>query len=135
MRLRLKAPSNFAGYPHLTTVRGSKDNWEELEITWNTQPEFESIPLDSVTVYCCGNVYMYDVTAYVRDQLFLGDETVSFVQMGANESGIGGLQWWQREGDGVVVNSGIGERPMLLIDTDQSFGPYSWEELKLIFGD
>lgn len=113
--LRLKMYDNFAGFPVVTSVYGLGDSWTETAVTWNTQPAEDSTEIDSVTASCCGIVYTYDVTSYVNAQLAAGDLTISFSQRAPDETVIGGVRWFQREGHGVTIGSITGEAPRLII--------------------
>jgi len=114
--LRIASLDDLAGTPHGTLVTGVSNDWQELTITWNRQPAPESAPLDTVTAICCGNVYFYDVTEYVRGGLQAGEHTFSFVQSAVDESKVGGMSWWMREGQGGEITGHIGEAPELWID-------------------
>jgi hypothetical protein len=114
--LRLKVKNNAAGSPHETAVRGTEDGWGEFQITWNNQPSVAGDPLDMKLTYCCDNVAYYDVTDWVRDQLAASDSVLSFVQSAHNEQVIGGMIWWQREGEGRSWNGSRGEAPELWIN-------------------
>jgi hypothetical protein len=114
--LRLKVKDNGAGFPYSTAVYGATDDWSESGITWNNQPGPNTAALDQLSASCCGTVYYYDVTAYAMDRIARSDRSLSFVQAGANESNVGGLRWWQREGDGHSVNGIVGEAPELWIN-------------------
>ncbi len=114
--LRLKVNDNFAGSPYPTAVYGLNDSWSEFVVTWNTQPAVDSGELDVVNATCCGIVYNYDVTSYVQSQANSNDLIASFIQRGQDESVIGGLRWWQREGDGITENLITGESPKLILN-------------------
>jgi hypothetical protein len=129
--LRVKVYDNFAGFPHATAVYGCDDAWGEMTVTWNTQPAVDSGELGSVLATCCGNVYTYDVTAYVQAQITAAQTQVSFQQRGQNETVVGGVRWWQREGDGISQNLITGEAPQLLIDGDVvPVEATTWGEIK-----
>ena len=113
--MRLKVYDNFAGSPHDTAVYGLTDSWNESTVTWNTQPTTDSGELDNVSASCCGNSYDYDVTSYVLSQLTAVDYTISFQQRGQDENVLGGVRWFQKEGDGVNFNGIIGEAPLLVL--------------------
>ena len=106
--LALKVFDNFAGSPYPTAVYGLSDAWNEATVTWNTQPPVDSLEIDSVLASCCGNVYQYDVTSYIQNQVNAGDSLFSFQQRGKDETVVGGLRWFEREGNGQVIN-GIAE--------------------------
>lgn len=114
--LLLKLFDNFAGFPMDVEVRGIPDAWSELGVPWVDQPTAETPALDSATAVFCGNVYELDVTAYVNAQLADPDVDLGFVLRSVGEGTIGGLRWWQREGDGVNVNTVVGEAPRLLLE-------------------
>jgi len=113
--LRLKLFDNYAGFPMDVQVLGTQDAWTETGVTWNSQPPLETVAFGTQTVTCCGGVYEFDVTTYVNAQLAGGDVTLSFVLRSADETTIGGLRWWQREGDGVTINTVTGEAPRLIL--------------------
>jgi len=132
--LHIKVFDNFAGFPAETSVFGLSDDWQEMAVTWNTQPPHDSDLLDTVNAYCCGIVYVYDVTGYVQEQLGGGDMTICFIQRAPDESIIGGLRWFQRESDGHWVGDIQGESPKLYI-----YGEFTgvknttWGQIKALY--
>jgi len=101
--LQLEVYDNFAGIPCNTAVYGLSDFWDEMTVTWNTQPVVDSPEIDSVLInwdpYPLGKVFEYDVTSYVMAQVLGGDSLISFQQRGQDETVVGGVRWWQREGE------------------------------------
>ncbi len=136
-QLYIKVYDNFAGNPVETSVLGLADEWQEMVVTWNTQPLPDSDILDTELAYCCGIVYVYDVTAYVQSQLTQGDHTICFQQRKLDEATIGGVRWFQREGEGVVTNGIRGESPELHLEVDVPSdikAASSWGMIKSLFG-
>lgn len=129
-QLRLKIYDNFAGFPVNTAVAGCADGWDESAVTWNTQPAAETGELAFVSTSCCGIVYLYDVTAYVQAQVLANESLISFVQRGQDETTIGGVRWFQREGDGVTIGNITGEAPQLIIDAAVPVEPATWSRIK-----
>lgn len=130
----LKMLDNFAGFPVETSVRGLEDAWEEMVVTWNTQPSPDSDILSTVLASCCGITYTYDITAYVQSQLALGDHTICLQQRKLDESTIGGVRWFQREGEGILYGIIWGESPELHLETGPTpVEATTWGAIKNLF--
>lgn len=120
--LQLTTFDNYAGIPCDTAVYGLSDVWEEMSVTWNTQPTVDSSELDSVHItnppWPFGTTFEWDVTNYVKSQALHGDSLISFQQRGQDEAVVGGVRWWQHEGEGQEINLSIGKQPSLIIVLD-----------------
>lgn len=119
--LQLEVFDNFAGIPCNTAVYGLSDAWDEMTVTWNTQPIVDLPEIDSVLInppWPYGEVFEYDVTSYVMAQVLGGDSLISFQQRGQDETVVGGVRWWQREGEGVSMPPIVGKQPWLSIVLD-----------------
>jgi len=114
--LRLMVYDNYAGFPLDMSILGYPDGWSETGITWQNAPLASAGALDTVTVGCCGKAWEFDVTDYVNAQLAAGDTNFSFELRSDDEASIGGVRWWQREGDGVTINMITGEAPALTLE-------------------
>jgi len=64
----------------------STDSWDESGITWNNQPNYDSIDLDVVTPTSGFSWYSWTVTSTVQQEL-AGDKTVTFVMLPSSSSG------------------------------------------------
>ena len=133
--LQLEVYDNFAGIPCNTAVYGLSDVWNEMTVTWNTQPVVDSPEIDSVLInppWPYGEVFEYDVTSYVMAQVLGGDSLISFQQRGQDETVVGGVRWWQREGEGVSMPPIVGKQPWLSIVLD---APWTNENIVIIVSE
>lgn len=111
--VRLKQYDNFAGFPMTVGLYPLTAGFDEATVTWNDAPAAGPALLDSSTVGCCGEVHTFDVGLAVTAAVGAGDNTVGFQLASVDEGTVGGTRWWMREGEGVVINTIVGERPRI----------------------
>ena len=99
-----------------TSVFGVDDDWTELGVTWNTQPQTNSSELGEFTsISHLETSHSIDITDYVLSQLESGDRTISIQLRSQDESTVGGTYWWQREGafkSGTTPHLAVTEAPI-----------------------
>ena len=143
---RLRLVTQFVGGDQKGVMRNtvafykiSDDTWLDSTITWNTAPAFGDLLVEDLDVPRNGpkrvepfNVYEYDVTAYVQDEVNLGDYLVSFAasapELGAdirffsNESAdkYADLKEWQKPT--LVINGNV-----TAIGNEAGFNPQDYE--------
>jgi uncharacterized delta-60 repeat protein len=90
VKLNLFGALNVTGQNNIVTQLFSVANnsWTETGITFNNAPAASASPIASATILdTTQRTYTFDVTAYVKAQLALGNKTVSFVLKNPSNSG------------------------------------------------
>lgn len=113
--LEIKEYDNFAGFPMTLAAKAATNDWAEIAVTWNSQPEVSATTLDTAVVGCCGESHVLDVTSAVLESIDAA-ETETTIELQSDDEGvIGGVRWFMREGDGVMLGGITGEPPTLVV--------------------
>lgn len=113
--LQIKQYDNFAGFPMTLAARAATSDWAELSVTWNSQPEISALTLDTTLVGCCGEAHDLDVTSAVLESIDADETEATIALQSDNEVVIGGVRWFMREGDGVMLGGITGVAPTLVV--------------------
>lgn len=109
----VKEYDNFAGFPTTVQLRPAPSTWMEGSVTWNNQPAVPGTVLGTANVGCCGQAHQIEVTGAIQTALDDGLTEVSFQMRSDDETVIGGVRWFFREGDGVNLGGIVGVPPRL----------------------
>lgn len=112
-RFYVKQYDNFAGFPTTVQLRAAPSTWMEGTLLWNNQPMVAGVGLGTANVGCCGQEHRIEVTGAVQTALSNGDDQLSFQLRSIDETVIGGVRWFFREGDGVNLGMITGAPPAL----------------------
>jgi hypothetical protein len=113
--LRIKEYDNFAGFPMTLAVRPAESDWDEDTVTWDTQPDIVALVLDTSDVGCCGEEHELTVTSAVELALANDLPEITFALASNDETEVGGVRWFMREGHGVEINGIVGVAPHLVV--------------------
>jgi hypothetical protein len=113
--LHIAEYDNFAGFPMTIVAKGAGSNWDEGTVTFDSQPNVAPFVFDSAVVGCCGEAHELEVTMVIVAALegMLTEATIEL--QSEDETVVGGVRWWMREGDGVDMNGIVGAAPQLVV--------------------
>ncbi len=119
---RLVGGSNFgSAHNGIAIYKSSDDTWLDSTITWNTAPEAGDLLIEDEVVPRVRpaatepfNIHEYDVTAYVQDEINLGDYLVGFETMATNDDT--DIRFFSLEGDDNYAELREWQKPTLVIN-------------------
>ena len=120
---RIRLVTQFVGgvaQNGIAFYRSSDDSWLDSTITWNTAPEAGDLLFEDEVVPRVAqnkepfNIHEYDVTAYVQDEINLGDYLVGFETMATNDDT--DIRFFSLEGDDNYAELREWQKPTLVIN-------------------
>jgi len=121
LRLVTRFVGGSSGRNTLAFHKVSDDTWLDSTITWNTAPAFGDLLFEDLVVPRQRkkelepfNVFEYDVTAYVQDEINIGDFLVSFAATPTEADT--DIRFYSLEGDTQYLNLKEWQKPTLVIN-------------------